>query len=373
MSEIKANCIVCDKPASLQCPKCVKLKLPSTHFCGQVCFKGAWKAHHAAVHKIAIARAKFRPPPFAYTGPLRPDMITDMNSVPDAIGKPDYFEDGDPKSEQVAKSAKIRIYSEEDIKGVREACRIGREVLDLAGLAVKAGVTTDAIDKLVHDETIKRNAYPSPLNYRFFPKSCCTSVNEVICHGIPDLRPLEEGDIVNIDISVFYNGYHGDLNETYLVGECSPADKKLIKATFDSLQLCIDMAVPGVRFRDFGNVITKFVRKQGFKVVRAYCGHGIGTEFHCAPNVPHYAKNKAIGQLRPGMIFTIEPMINVGSWKADLWPDDWTAVTVDGAKSAQFEHTMLVTETGVELLTGKLPSSPKYFWEVDAAVETKTK
>jgi len=234
---------------------------------------------------------------------------------------------------------------------------------------VRPGVTTEQIDQMVHEETIKRNAYPSPLNYHDFPKSCCTSVNEVICHGIPDMRALEDGDIVNIDITVFKDGFHGDLNETFLVGNVAPAYKKLIRTTYESLQHAINAVKPGVACRDFGTLISKHVNAQGYQVVKTYCGHGIGDLFHCAPNIPHYARNKAVGVCQPGMVFTIEPMINMGDWEDITWPDDWTSVTKDGKRSAQFEHTLLVTETGVEVLTARTANSLPLFWEVEGYVE----
>jgi methionyl aminopeptidase len=186
----------------------------------------------------------------------------------------------------------------------------------------------------------------------------------VICHGIPDARPLEDGDIVNIDVTVYYQGVHSDLNETHTVGEVDEKYKKLIKCSHDSLMKAIEIAKPGTFFRDFGGVISKFAKAEGYSVVKSYCGHGIGTLFHSAPNVPHYAKNKAIGILKPGMCFTIEPMINEGTWKDTTWPDDWTSVTVDGKRSAQFEHTLLVTETGCEILTARTSESPKLPWEI---------
>jgi methionyl aminopeptidase len=230
---------------------------------------------------------------------------------------------------------------------------------------VKPGVTTEEIDALVHNLTIECGAYPSPLNYRGFPKSCCTSINEVICHGIPDVRPLEDGDIVNIDISVYYKGFHADLNETFLVGNVDQSSKMLVKASYDSLMKSIEFAKPGVLFREFGSIITQVVKKHGLSVVKSYCGHGVGELFHCAPNIPHYAKNKAVGTLKPGMAFTIEPMINAGAWNDLTWPDDWTAVTIDGKRSAQFEHTMVVTETGVEVLTARTADSVPFWWELE--------
>jgi len=216
---------------------------------------------------------------------------------------------------------------------------------------VKPGITTDEIDEIVHKATIERNCYPSPLNYRKFPKSVCTSVNEAICHGIPDRRKLVEGDIVNIDVSAYYDGFHGDLNATYPVGEIDEDSKKLIRTTREALDAAIAICKPGVLFRDIGKVIEPIARKDGCSVVRNYTGHGIHELFHCNPNIPHYAKNKAIGSMKPGMAFTIEPMINLGTFEGVHWPDDWTCTTTDGRRSAQFEETLLITETGVEVIT----------------------
>jgi len=225
------------------------------------------------------------------------------------------------------------------------------EILDLAASHVQIGITTDEIDKIVHEATIAKGAYPSPLNYRGFPKSCCTSVNEVVCHGIPDSRPLQDGDIVNLDISAYYKGYHGDVNETYLVGNVDKEGMRLVDATRESLNKAIAICRPGTLYREVGNVISKYITQQGFSVIKTYCGHGIGDLFHTTPNIPHYSKNKAVGVMKPGHIFTIEPMINEGQWMDQLWPDDWTDVTKDGKRSAQFEQTLLITETGVEVLT----------------------
>jgi len=212
-------------------------------------------------------------------------------------------------------------------------------------------MSTDDIDALVHAQCVLLGAYPSPLRYKRFPKSCCTSLNEVICHGIPDSTVLCEGDIVNVDITVYYRGHHADLNETWLIGEVDVNSKLLVETTYQCLQEAIKIVKPGTMYREVGNVITRLATHHGLSVVRAYCGHGIGKLFHCAPNVPHYAKNKAIGVMKPGHVFTIEPMINLGTWKDVLWPDEWTSVTADGKRSAQFEHTLLVTESGCEVLT----------------------
>jgi methionyl aminopeptidase len=199
------------------------------------------------------------------------------------------------------------------------------------------------------------------LNYNHFPKSVCTSVNEVICHGIPDQRVLEDGDILNLDVTLFHNGYHGDLNETYYVGDKALADPdnvRLVETTRECLAKAIANVKPGMLFREAGDIIEKHAKTQNCSVVKTYCGHGINQVFHCAPNIPHYAKNKAVGKARPGMTFTIEPMISLGSYRDKTWPDDWTSVTSDGSRTAQFEHTLLVTEDGVEVLTARLPDSP---------------
>ncbi|KAF2984380.1 hypothetical protein EK904_000768 [Melospiza melodia maxima] len=314
---------------------------------------------------------------YRYTGKLRPHYpLTPTRPVPSYIQRPDYADHplgcgekvctsialGMSESEQALKgTSQIKILSSEDIEGMRVVCRLAREVLDVAAMMVKPGVTTEEIDHAVHLACIARNCYPSPLNYYNFPKSCCTSVNEVICHGIPDRRPLQEGDIVNVDITVYRNGYHGDLNETFYVGEVDEGARRLVQTTYECLMQAIDAVKPGVRYRELGNIIQKHAQANGFSVVRSYCGHGIHKLFHTAPNVPHYAKNKAVGVMKPGHVFTIEPMICEGGWQDETWPDGWTAVTRDGKRSAQFEHTLLVTDTGCEILTRRLDSTRPHF------------
>jgi len=327
------------------------------YFCSQECFRKGY-AIHKTLHVAQPNPDLALPPEFSgyqFTGDLRPACVTPTRSLPESIVRPDYAKDGIPRSEQAIRgSASIRVYSEKDIEGMRLVCRLGREVLDIAGDMIKPGVTTDEIDAVVHQACIDRGAYPSPLNYRNFPKSVCTSVNEAICHGIPDKRPLQEGDIVNLDVTLYKGGYHGDLNETFFVGKVDEESRKLVQVTYECLEKAIAKVRPGELYRNLGTEITKHARANGFSVVRSYCGHGIGELFHTTPNVPHYSKNKAIGVMRPGHIFTIEPMICVGTWRDRLWPDDWTAVTADGKRSAQFEHTMLVTEDGVEVLTARI-------------------
>ncbi|GBG74270.1 hypothetical protein CBR_g18681 [Chara braunii] len=411
-------CVRCGKPARLQCPRCLERKLPrkDSAFCSQECFKESWTTHKLfhkarggvgdgqqqaqsggggagkAGEQLGGGGASLSPgggadvvacaalsrgwlycikkgqrrtqelPSFEWTGSLRPYPISQFRPVPAHIPKPEWAATGFPEIEMRSRlQSSVEIKTPEQIDGMRKACRAAREVLDAAARVVAVGVTTDEIDRVVHEKALSLGAYPSPLNYHFFPKSCCTSVNEIICHGIPDARPLQDGDLVNVDVTVYLNGFHGDLNETYFVGNADEATKKLVRITYESLEKAIAIVRPGVRFREVGEVINRHVSLAGFSVVKSYCGHGIGELFHCAPNIPHYAKNKAVGVMKAGQTFTIEPMINAGTWRDKLWPDGWTAVTADGQRSAQFEQTLLVTETGVEVLTGRLPTSPKVF------------
>jgi len=340
-------------------------------FCSQECFKAGWKTHKF-VHSLARSQQSlpnqpgvnadgtFNPfPSFGFTGTLRPVYpLSPTRTVPEHIPRPDYAEDGVPKSERLRANAGLRILNEQEQESMRTVCRLAREVLDLTAAAIRPGITTDELDAICHAAIIERDAYPSPLNYKGYPKSLCTSVNEVICHGIPDQRPLKEGDIINLDVTLFYKGFHGDLNATYPVGTISEDSVKLIRTTRHSLDEAIKLCKPGALFRDLGKTIEPIARANGCAVIRQYCGHGIHELFHCDPNVPHYAKNKAIGTMKPGMTFTIEPMVNLGSsWELEHWPDNWTAVTADGKRSAQFEETLLITNDGVEVLTAGKPSS----------------
>jgi len=355
-----AACPNGNPPSHLECPTCSKIGIRGSFFCGQECFKAGWKTHkvvHALVtEKLGDSKGDFYNPfpNFGFTGSLRPRYpLSKPRQVPDHIPRPDYADnDGKPLLEMKRAGQPPRILSSDEQEKMRTVCRLAREILDIAASHVRPGITTDEIDEIVHNATIERNAYPSPLNYRNFPKSVCTSVNEVICHGIPDHRKLQEGDIVNIDVTAFYEGYHGDLNETYAVGEIDEDSKKLIRTARQCLDEAIKMCKPGALFRDIGKAIEPIARSNSCAVVRTYTGHGINDLFHCSPNVPHYAKNKAVGTMKPGMVFTIEPMINLGNnWDLVHWPDNWTATTVDGRKSAQFEDTLLITKTGVEVLT----------------------
>ncbi|CAN0056898.1 methionine aminopeptidase 1 [Lampetra fluviatilis] len=357
----------CANAAKLQCPTCIKLGVQGSFFCSQECFKGSWDAHKKLHKKAKEEKAQNNAanipgapitdpwPWYRYTGTLRPYYPLSLKKdVPEDISRPDYANHTQGISlveKEMRGSTQIKVLSPDEIEGMRIACKLGREVLDIAAKMVKPGVTTDEIDEAVHVACMERRCYPSPLNYYNFPKSCCTSVNEVICHGIPDHRPLVEGDILNVDITVYHNGFHGDLNETFFVGNVDAASRKLVQVSFECLMQAIDEVKPGTRYRDIGNVIQRHAQVHGFSVVRSYCGHGIHRLFHTAPNVPHYSKNKAVGVMKPGHVFTIEPMISEGTWQDETWPDEWTAVTKDGKRSSQFEHTLLVTETGCEILT----------------------
>jgi methionyl aminopeptidase len=243
------------------------------------------------------------------------------------------------------------VKSPDIIARMRHAGATAAEVLRLAGEMVKPGITTDDIDIYVHDLCIARGAYPSPLNYQNYPKSVCTSVNEVICHGIPDSRELQDGDIVNLDVTCYINGVHGDTNATFTVGNVSDEDRHLIKVTEECMWLGIETVKPNAPLSDIGRAIETHAKKHQMGIVRAFIGHGIGEQFHTDVQILHYYEPRNNMLMRPGMTFTIEPMITLGSDKHRMWDDEWTAVTIDGQRTAQFEHTVLVTDDGFDVLT----------------------
>lgn len=252
----------------------------------------------------------------------------------------------------------ISIKTSEDIEKMRIAGRLAAEVLEMIGPFVKEGITTDELNRLCHEYIVDvQQAIPAPLNYHGFPKSICTSVNHQVCHGIPSPRELKNGDIVNIDVTVLKDGYHGDTSKMFVIGKPSIIAQRLITITQECLYLGIEQVKPGAYLGDIGAVIQQHAEKNRFTVVREYCGHGIGTVFHEAPNVLHYGKSGTGDILKPGMIFTIEPMINAGKREVKLLPDKWTVVTKDHSLSAQWEHTILVTETGYEVLTKRQEES----------------
>ncbi len=280
-------------------------------------------------------------------GRVVPGEVTPMRAVPAHIGRPPYADTGEfvPWDEP-------RIKSPDVIERMRRAGSVAAEILRLAGEAVRPGVTTDEIDAYVHDLYVERDAYPSPLNYHGYPKSLCTSVNEVICHGIPDSRVLVDGDIVNLDVTAYIGGVHGDTNATFYVGDVDPVSRRLTEVTEECMWHGIEAVVPGRPLNDIGKAIEQHAKQHHYGVVRAFIGHGIGEQFHTDVQVFHYYEPRANMIMRPGMTFTIEPMITLGTWQHRMWDDGWTAVTTDGKRTAQYEHTVLVTDTGVDVLTG---------------------
>lgn len=246
----------------------------------------------------------------------------------------------------------IAIHSVEDFIGMRKAGKLAAQVLDFITPHVQGGVSTLALNDLCHDFIIEHNAIPAPLNYKGFPKSICTSINHVICHGIPSATQiLQEGDILNIDVTVILDGWHGDTSRMFKIGKISKRAALLVDTTYQCLMRAIDVVRPGARLGDIGHVIQTIAENKGFSVVRDFCGHGIGRTFHSEPSVVHFGQ-KGTGQLlEEGMFFTIEPMINAGKWEMRILQDDWTAVTKDQSLSAQWEHTIAVTADGAEIFT----------------------
>jgi methionyl aminopeptidase len=277
--------------------------------------------------------------------PLRPGRVSPRRAVPESVARPEYAATGRPRP------GGKDVKTPEELERLRRACRAAARVLRVGGAAVRPGITTDALDELCHEETIRLGGYPSPLNYRGFPKSICTSPNEVICHGIPDSRPLEDGDLVNLDITVYLDGMHGDCSATFLVGQVDEAGQRLVRVARECLERGIAAVRPGLPVGAIGAAIEPWASRHGFGVVRDYCGHGIGESFHTSLQIPHHVDARARTVMVPGMTFTVEPMVTEGDWAAALWPDGWTAVTADGRRSAQFEHTLLVTADGAEILT----------------------
>jgi methionyl aminopeptidase len=282
----------------------------------------------------------------ASTDHIRPGRISPTRPVPPEIPRPPYAETGVP-----VRRPDRHVRSPEVIERMRRAGRAAAEILQTVGAAVAPGVTTDELDALCHEECIRRGGYPSPLNYGAFPKSLCTSVNEVICHGIPDDRALIDGDIVNLDVTIYLDGVHGDTNATFPVGTIDRESADLIEVTRECLDRGIAAVRPGRQIREIGRAIQAHAEGHGYGVVRAFVGHGIAEQFHTDLQIPHYDNPRATTVIEEGMTFTIEPMITVGAYQHEVWPDNWTAVTVDRRRTAQFEHTLLVTGDGAEILT----------------------
>ncbi len=279
---------------------------------------------------------------------VRPGVVSPRREVPLHIRRPDYAASGVP-----SRGTGRNVRTADEIARMRVAGEAAAIILKKTGELVKPGVSTDELDAFCHDLTISMGGYPSPLNYRGFPKSLCTSVNEIICHGIPDSRKLIEGDIVNLDVTIFIEGVHGDTNATFAVGHVDAESERLISVTRECLDRGIAAVKPGRPISDIGRAIEARADEAGFSVVRSYCGHGICDTFHTQLQIPHYFDARSTTRMEPGMTFTIEPMINQGGWEEDLWNDGWTVVTRDLRRSAQFEHTILVTEGGAEVLTAQ--------------------
>jgi methionyl aminopeptidase len=267
--------------------------------------------------------------------------------VPRSIERPEYVDRPAP-----APHGSGDVQTPETIERMRIAGRIAAQALQAAGDAVKPGVTTDELDRVGHDFLLDHGAYPSTLGYRGFPKSCCTSLNEVICHGIPDSTVIQDGDIVNIDVTAYIGGVHGDTNATFLAGEAAEEDRLLVERTREATVRAIKAVRPGRALNVVGRVIESYARRFGYGVVRDFTGHGVGDAFHSGLIVPHYDSAPLYDTvMEVGMVFTIEPMLTLGDYAWEMWDDDWTVTTADKSITAQFEHTLVVTERGADILT----------------------
>ena len=279
------------------------------------------------------------------TTSLVPGRISPQRSVPSNIVRPEYVGQKHPVEGVLGD-----IQTPETIEKMRETGRIAAQALEEVGKHVEPGVTTDELDRIGHEFLLDHGAYPSPLGYKGFPKSLCSSLNEVICHGIPDDTALSDGDIVNIDITAYKDGVHGDTNATFLSGNVSEEHRLLVERTKEAMMRGIKACRPGRRINVIGRVIESYAKRFGYGVVRDFTGHGVGPEFHSGLIVPHYDDPRATTVMEPGMTFTIEPMITLGTVDYNLWEDGWTVVTQDHKWTAQFEHTLVITDTGAEIL-----------------------
>jgi methionyl aminopeptidase len=280
------------------------------------------------------------------TTAIAPAAISPRRDVPASIPRPEYVDKPAP-----AAFTGSEVKDAETIERMRVACRLAARARELVGSHVAPGVTTDELDRIGHEFLCDHGAYPSTLGYKGFPKSLCSSVNEVVCHGIPDARRIEDGDIVNIDITAYIDGVHGDTNATFLAGDVAEETRLLVERTREALDRAINAVRPGRRMNVIGRVIESYAKRFDYGVVREFTGHGIGTSFHSGLVIPHYDEPRFDEEIRAGMTFTIEPMLNLGTHEWVMWDDNWTVVTADGRPSAQFEHTLLVTADGAEVLT----------------------
>ncbi|GER24389.1 methionine aminopeptidase [Zafaria cholistanensis] len=283
----------------------------------------------------------------APVGTLVPGTVSPARPVPAGIARPEYV--GRPAP---AKFTGSEVKDPETIGRIRAASRLAAQALQEVGRAVMPGVTTDELDRIGHEFLIDHGAYPSTLGYRGFPKSLCSSLNEVICHGIPDSTVVREGDIINIDITAYLDGVHGDTNAMFLAGDVDEESRLLVERTEESLRRAIKAVMPGREINVIGRAISAYAKRFGYGVVRDFTGHGVGEAFHTGLIIPHYDAAPAYNRvMEPGMVFTIEPMLTLGTIEWDMWEDGWTAVTRDRKRTAQFEHTLLVTDSGAEILT----------------------
>ncbi|WP_086828528.1 type I methionyl aminopeptidase [Allokutzneria sp. NRRL B-24872] len=280
------------------------------------------------------------------SAPLKPGQQSPRRPVPSHIARPEYVDKPAP-----TRNTDPWVQPDEVIEAMRVAGKLAAQALEEAGKAIAPGVTTDHVDAVVHEFLCDNKAYPSTLGYRQFPKSCCTSLNEVICHGIPDSTVISDGDIVNVDVTAFIGGVHGDTNGTFLAGEVDEESRLLVERTREATMRAIKAVKPGRQINVIGRVIEAYAKRFGYGVVRDFTGHGIGRSFHSGLVVLHYDEPKMDTVLEPGMTFTIEPMITLGTIDYDIWDDGWTVTTKDKKRTAQFEHTIVVTRDGSEILT----------------------
>lgn len=280
--------------------------------------------------------------------PLQPGVASPRRAVPANIARPEYVDKPEP-----APYLGSEVKDAATIEAMRRAGKLAAEALATVGAAVVPGITTDELDRIGHEFLCDHGAYPSTLGYRGFPKSLCTSINEVICHGVPDSTVVADGDVVNIDITAFIGGVHGDTNATFLAGDVDEESRLLVERTKQAMTRGIRAIAPGRQLNVIGRVIESYAKRFGYGVVRDFTGHGIGTSFHSGLVVPHYDDPAATLIMQPGMTFTVEPMLTLGTFRHDLWDDGWTVVTKDRRRSAQFEHTVLVTGDGFEILTSR--------------------
>ena len=307
------------------------------------------------------------------SGRVVPGEVSPRREVPDHIARPPYARPG-ANGRPAPLDGRPELHDAEQLVKMRAACQAAAEILASAGDLVRPGVTTDEIDAFVHQACIDRGGYPSPLGYAGgggappYPKSVCTSVNEVICHGIPDSRELQDGDVCDIDVTIYLDGHHGDTNATFFCGEVDEASRTLVRVTREAMEAGIAVVRPGAKAIDVGRAIQDHVHAHGLSVVRAFVGHGVGRRFHGVPTIFHYPEPRADAfTFTPGITFTIEPMVALGTGDHEMWKDGWTAVTRDHRRAAQFEHTVLVTEDGVEVLTVPGDGRPAFG---RAAIET---